>query len=103
MMTALLNRRVTLTWVALIVATLISAWVGIDYAAGAARAVTVVLMIIAFIKINLIGRDFMELRDAPRLLWRSSKAGASLPAPPLSSRSLPSKAVARVPAAGKRR
>jgi len=64
-MTTLRNRRVTLVWVALIVATLVSAWVGIAYGAGAARTVTVVVMIIAFVKLNLIGLHFMELRDAP--------------------------------------
>jgi heme/copper-type cytochrome/quinol oxidase subunit 4 len=67
----LLKNRISLIWLALIAATLISWWIGTDDAASPTLG-TAVVLIVVFIKIRLIGLYFMELRDAPlplRLLF----------------------------------
>lgn len=55
---------------ALIIATLVSWWLGLhdgDPADGASIA-TIAVLIIAFVKVRLVGRYFMEIRDAPLIL-----------------------------------
>ena len=67
----LLKNRISLIWLALIAATLISWWIGTDDAASPQLG-TAVVLIVVFVKIRLIGLYFMELRDAPlplRLLF----------------------------------
>jgi heme/copper-type cytochrome/quinol oxidase subunit 4 len=67
----LLKNRISLIWLALIAATLISWWIGTDDAASPTLG-TAAVLIVVFIKIRLIGLYFMELRDAPlplRLLF----------------------------------
>jgi caa(3)-type oxidase subunit IV len=63
----LLRSRVTLVWLVLICATLISWRVGTDVAFHPHFA-TIVVVIVAFVKVRLVGLYFMELRDAPLLL-----------------------------------
>jgi hypothetical protein len=55
--------RAGVSWVVLIVATLISYALGADHGTGSVMVV-VVLAIVA-VKIRLVGLDFMELRGAP--------------------------------------
>jgi uncharacterized integral membrane protein len=55
--------RAGVSWVVLIVATLISYALGADHGTGSVMAV--VVLAIAAIKIRLVGLDFMELRGAP--------------------------------------
>lgn len=55
-------------WFVLISATVATAVLGLEQAAGAASAVGVVLLAIAFVKMRLVGIHFMELGNAPRPL-----------------------------------
>ena len=60
----LLKNRISLIWLVLIAATLISWWIGTDDAAKPQLGTAVVLVVV-LIKVRLIGLYFMELRDAP--------------------------------------
>jgi heme/copper-type cytochrome/quinol oxidase subunit 4 len=60
----LLKSRITLVWSLLIGATLVSWRVGTDGGLDAQLATTIVVLV-AFIKVRLIGLYFMELREAP--------------------------------------
>lgn len=53
-------------WCALVGATALSWYLGDSH--GPARLATVAVLIVAFGKVYLVGRYFMELKDAPRLL-----------------------------------
>ncbi|KAB2925549.1 MAG: cytochrome C oxidase subunit IV family protein [Dechloromonas sp.] len=59
-------------WLVLVVATLITWYLGEVGAAGTAAIVA--MLVIAFIKGRLVILDFMELRAAPRL-WRTLLEG----------------------------
>jgi heme/copper-type cytochrome/quinol oxidase subunit 4 len=61
----LLRSRITLIWLVLIGATLASLLVGTDNIVTAAKAASVLVIAIAFVKVRFVGRYFMELRDAP--------------------------------------
>jgi hypothetical protein len=61
----ILRCRFTLVWITLVAATLLSFETMILGHAGIGRAL---ILIIAFIKVLLVGREFMELRHAPPLL-----------------------------------
>jgi uncharacterized membrane protein len=63
-LTALLKNRITLVWLLLIAATLVSWRVGTDHGLHAHLATTIVVLV-AFIKVRFIGLYFMELRGAP--------------------------------------
>ncbi len=66
----LVGGRVALVWVALVAATLLS-WQlggGHGFAGGDPRSATVAVLVVAFVKVRLVGLHFMELRDAPRAL-----------------------------------
>jgi caa(3)-type oxidase subunit IV len=60
----LLKSRISVVWLVLIAATLISWRVGTDHGLQAHLATTIVLLV-AFIKVRLVGLYFMELRGAP--------------------------------------
>jgi hypothetical protein len=60
-------RRTTLLWAALLVATLLTWWVGEDGATG--PAIVALLAVISIVKGSIIILDFMALRHAP-LMWR---------------------------------
>lgn len=65
-LTSLLRSKITAVWVVLIFATLLSWHLGADHGAPDARTVaTVVIMLVAFIKVRFVGLYFMELRHAP--------------------------------------
>lgn len=63
-LTTLLKTRVSLVWLGLIAATLISWRVGTEHNLSAHLA-TVIVLLVAFTKIRFVGLYFMELRDAP--------------------------------------
>jgi hypothetical protein len=56
-------RRVLVVWLVLVVATIVSWTVGanhgIDY-----RLSTTLVLVVTFVKVNLVGMNFMELREA---------------------------------------
>lgn len=62
--TSLIKSRVTLVWLGLIIATLISWTVATDHGVSA-RLATVIVVLVAFIKVRFVGAYFMELREAP--------------------------------------
>jgi heme/copper-type cytochrome/quinol oxidase subunit 4 len=63
-LTTLLKSRISLVWLLLIAATLVSWRVGTDHELHAHLATTIVVLV-AFIKVRFIGLYFMELREAP--------------------------------------
>jgi hypothetical protein len=60
------RNRAGLSWLILIVATVVSFAVGAEHGTGS--AIVLVVLGIAAIKVRLVGLDFMELRHAPILL-----------------------------------
>jgi len=64
--------RASATWVALMAATGLTWWLGGDHQAGASGGQVLVAMAIpvAFLKVYLIGMEFMEVRGAPSALRR---------------------------------
>ena len=52
-------------WFVLIAATLLSFWLGTDHGLSSVEARSIVIMLVAFIKIRFVGLYFMELRTAP--------------------------------------
>ena len=63
-LTALLKNRVSLVWAGLMIATLISWKVGSDHGIHPQLA-TIVVLLVAFLKVRFVGLYFMELREAP--------------------------------------
>lgn len=60
----LFRNTTTLVWSGLIVATLMSWFVGVGHGLGEGFA-GVVILLIAFVKVRFVGRHFMEVRHAP--------------------------------------
>lgn len=79
MTASLLRSRITLVWLALVIATGLSwesagglAW------AGGYRIATTLVLVIAFLKVRLIIMEFMELRRAPLPMRLAAEAWACL-------------------------
>ena len=70
------NKRLLVVWVVLASLTLSYLW--IDHSVGgslkACAAVTSAVIVIALIKVRIIFREFMEVRQAPALLCRLTDA-----------------------------
>jgi hypothetical protein len=64
---SMVRDRTSIVWLVLVVATLASWMLGSEDA-GAARMGSCAILLIAFIKVRLIGRHFMEIKDSPRTL-----------------------------------
>jgi hypothetical protein len=60
----LLRSRITIVWLGLTAATLLSWRIGTDHSVHAHLA-TIVVLLVAFLKIRFVGLYFMEVRDAP--------------------------------------
>ena len=54
-------------WLTLVAATFLSRWLATDEAHGG-DLIAVVILVVAAVKIRLVGMHFMELNNAPRLL-----------------------------------
>ena len=52
-------------WAFLVLLTVGSFWLGVDHGLGTARAALTPILVIALVKVWLVGRYFMELRHAP--------------------------------------
>ncbi len=63
--TKALSGRIVAVWGILILATLLSWCLGADHGIANHRIATALVMIVAFIKVRIVGFYFMELRDAP--------------------------------------
>lgn len=62
------GRPVTAVWAVLVLATLLSWWLGDGH--GTTTLAAVLVMVTGFAKVSLIGEHFMELRCAPpQLRW----------------------------------
>jgi Prokaryotic Cytochrome C oxidase subunit IV len=79
------NKRLLLVWVILASLTLAYLWIdhSVDGSAKSSAVVTSGVIVIALIKVRIIFREFMEVRQAPVLLCRLTDAwviliGASL-------------------------
>lgn len=67
------NKRLLVVWVALAALTL--GYLVVDHSASSASAiVTSSVIVIALIKVRIIFREFMEVREAPALLRRLTDA-----------------------------
>jgi hypothetical protein len=70
------NKRLLVVWVVL--ASLTFAYLGIDHSVGgslrSSAVVTSSVIVIAAIKVRIIFREFMEVRQAPALLCRLTDA-----------------------------
>lgn len=69
--------RLSLVWSALLVITLIAWWLGANHERGSFEpnaAVSLGVMAIAAIKVRLIFREFMDVRNAPARLKRLTDA-----------------------------
>ncbi|MCW3014533.1 MAG: hypothetical protein JWO02_1625 [Solirubrobacterales bacterium] len=67
-LTPLLKNRASIAWLFLILATLLSWRLGTDHGLSSDddhRLVSSVIVLVAFVKIRLVGLYFMELRDSP--------------------------------------
>jgi len=64
----LLRGPFMVVWFILIAATLLSWHLGADHGIQNHRIATVLIMLVAFIKVRFVGLYFMELRDAPARL-----------------------------------
>jgi len=65
---AVLPRRTTVVWLVLVLVTMVSFWVGTGHVGTSARATTASVVVAGFVKAFLVGRHFMEVRDAPLTL-----------------------------------
>jgi caa(3)-type oxidase subunit IV len=65
---ALLRTPATAAWAVLIVATVVTWTLGTNHGFGNHTLASVVILLIAFIKVRLVGLYFMELRGAPTVL-----------------------------------
>ena len=64
----LLRTPATVVWLALVLATLLSWWLGNDHLGleDAPAAASLGVLALAFAKARFVGSSFMELRDAPK-------------------------------------
>jgi hypothetical protein len=67
-MTALLRTPATAIWMVLIVATMTSLALGTEHGINSHTLASTAILLIAFIKVRLVGLYFMELREAPTVL-----------------------------------
>jgi hypothetical protein len=67
-MPALLSNRILLVWLVLVGATCVSWFLGADHGLDSHTAVTAAVLVVAFVKVRLVGLHFMELHRAPQPL-----------------------------------
>jgi hypothetical protein len=68
----LLRNAITVIWVVLIGATLLSWWLGTDHVIDDESLTGALILIVAFIKVRFVGLYFMEHRHSPiplRIVW----------------------------------
>ena len=73
MMPSLIWSRFSLIWLVLVTASLLS-WESMAIAGGDARLGRAAILLITFLKVRLVGLEFMELRQAPRVLRAAFEA-----------------------------
>jgi len=68
MLVTLLRNRITAVWFVLIAGALMSTEFGTGHGISSHQVASVVILLVAFIKVFLVGMYFMELRAAPNSL-----------------------------------
>lgn len=68
MTTTLVRTPATAVWALLITATAVSWALGTQHGMANHQLASVIILLIAFIKVRLVGMYFMELREAPNVL-----------------------------------
>lgn len=68
MLATLLRNRISAIWFVLIAATLLSFFLGTGHGIESHQVASVAILMVAFIKVFLVGMYFMELREAPDVL-----------------------------------
>lgn len=63
--TGLVRDRVTWVWAVLVVVTLLSFWLGTDHGLSSTTARSLLIIVLALVKVRFVGLYFMELRTAP--------------------------------------
>lgn len=80
----LLPVRTAVVWTGLVLATLVSWFLGADHTAAPTTLAGVVILLVAFLKVRFVAAYFMEIRDAPAVLrslvegWCAIVCGAVL-------------------------
>lgn len=69
-----LRSRPAVVWLVLVLATSASWWVGADHGVADRRLAAVVLLAVAFAKVHLVGRHFMQLGSVATPLRRAFDA-----------------------------
>jgi heme/copper-type cytochrome/quinol oxidase subunit 4 len=64
-LTQLFKNQTTAVWGLLIAATLASWWLGTDHGLSDHRLATVLILVVAFVKVRFVGMYFMEHRNSP--------------------------------------
>lgn len=65
------SRTAVAVWAALVVATLLSWWLGIHESGDPGDGASIggiLVLVITFVKVRFVGRHFMDVRDAPLAL-----------------------------------
>lgn len=73
-MTNVLRKPIEITWAVLVAATVISWWVGTEHSPQEAKLSAAILLVVAFIKVYLIGSQFMELQSSHPKLRKGFRA-----------------------------
>lgn len=68
MLATLLRNRISAIWFVLIAATLLSFSLGTGHGIESHLVASVAVLLVAFVKVFLVGMYFMELREAPDVL-----------------------------------
>jgi heme/copper-type cytochrome/quinol oxidase subunit 4 len=68
MLATLLRNRITAVWFVLIAGALMSTEFGTGHGISSHQVASIVILLVAFIKVFLVGMYFMELREAPNVL-----------------------------------
>lgn len=74
------NKRLLIVWLILAALTLAYLWIDrwVDGSVEASAIVTSSVIVIALVKVRIIFREFMEVRNAPALLCRLTDAWVAL-------------------------
>jgi hypothetical protein len=65
MIRSLLRQPASAVWLALVLITCVSWWLGTGHGTTDHKLAAIVLMVVAFTKVRFVGMYFMELRGAP--------------------------------------
>lgn len=68
MIVSLLRDRITLAWLVLVAATIVSWQLGLDHGIGSHVGASAVILVVSFVKVRIVGLYFMEIRNAPSAL-----------------------------------